>query len=250
MKKTLAILLSMLMLVMMAVPAMAADATVCPECEMSTFIHYMVVAPTCKEEGYTLWKCSNAECGYEEKFDVLDALGHAFPDAYEKVEGTCTKDSYEHRYCVVCGFEDKINVVTAPGHDWDAGVHMDANCTVAEHYVYTCANCSETKIEKVAGGAPYTGHKMVKIDGPETCQDEAIETYECSNEGCDFVSTKPVTPIDHVDEDADGACDVCGEAIVLEEEPHGFYAQIIKWISEIVEAFKAFLAAIKGDSIF
>ena len=64
------------------------------------------------------------------------------------------------------------------------------------------------------------------------------------------LTTCAVTAVACVDADADGICDVCTKAMPVEEEPHGFYAQIIKWIAELVEAFKAFLAAIKGDSIF
>lgn len=244
MKKTLAILLSMLMLVVMAMPVMAADATVCPACEKNTFIYYMTVTPTCTEQGYTLWKCNNAECGYEEKVDYVDALSHAFPDAYDHVDGGCLKETFDHRYCTRCGLEDKINVTAAPGHAWDEGVHHEANCTVAEHYVHTCTACGETKIEKVEGGDPYTYHKMVKISGPESCLDEAVEVYKCSK--CGFEDKLEVAPVDHVDADGDGVCDVCVEELVLDEEPHGFYAKIIKWISEIVEAFKAFIAAIKG----
>ena len=247
MKKTLAILLSILMLAVMAVPAMAADAT-CPECDKNTYIYYMTVTPTCKEEGYTLWKCSNPECGHEDKIDLVPALGHSFPDAYEHVDGGCTKESFDHRYCAVCGLEDKINVVEAPDHAWDAGVHVPAGCEVAEHYFHTCTACGKTKIEKVLGGAPYTGHDMVLVSSPASCLDEAVNVYKCNN--CGKEDKIATTPVDHVDEDADGVCDICEAQIVLEEEPHGFYAQIIKWISEIVEAFKAFIASIKGGSIF
>ncbi len=232
------------MLVLMAVPAMAAQTSVCPECEKNTFIYYMVVAPTCLEDGYTLWKCNNGECGYEEKFDAVAALGHDFPDEYDHVAGGCTKASYDHRYCDRCGYEDKINETAAPGHDWDEGVHVDANCEISEHYFHTCKVCKATKMEMVLGGKPYTYHNMVLVSGPQTCLDEAVNVYKCSK--CDKVDKIPTTPIDHVDEDGDGVCDVCFAEIELDDEPHGFYAQIIKWISEIVEAFKAFLAAIKG----
>lgn len=243
MKKTIAILMSILMLAIMAVPAMAAD-TACPECKMNTYIFYMTVTPNCTEDGYTLWKCNNSECGYEGKYDVVPALGHSFPVEYDHVDGGCLKETYDHRYCAVCGAEDKINVVKAPGHKWDEGVFVPAGCEIADHYVHTCATCQATKIEKKLGGAPYTGHDMVLISSPQTCLDEAVNVYECKN--CGKIDNIATSPVDHVDEDADGYCDICEADIALEEEPHGFYAQIIKWISEIVEAIKAFIASIKG----
>ncbi len=248
MKKTLALLLSILMLAMMAVPAMAAD-TVCPECQKNTFIYYMTVTPTCTEDGYTLWKCNNSECGYEEEIDIVDALGHDYKENYVHVDGGCTKDSYDHRYCARCGYEDKINVTDAPGHDWKDVERLPANCTEAERDLKKCDNCGEEKTVIVSGGAPYTYHNMsIVVSSPKTCKDEAVIVYQCTK--CDYQSSVATDPIDHVDEDADGVCDICEVQIVLDEEPHGFYAQIIKWISEIVEAFKAFLAAIKGDSLF
>ncbi|MBE6813234.1 MAG: hypothetical protein E7523_10205 [Ruminococcaceae bacterium] len=243
MKKTLAVILSMLMLVLMAVPAMAAE--VCPTDGCGAALLYMTVAPNCTEDGYTSWKC--AICGYEEKTDIVPALGHAY-GAYEFVEGDCTHDSYDHAYCVVCGAEDKQNVVVADGHNFTSREYVGVTCTVAEHYLLTCADCGATEIEKVLGGQPYTGHDMKLISAPKTCADAAVEVRECTK--CGFTSEKAVNAIACVDADADDTCDVCTNKMPVEEEPHGFYAQIIKWISEIIEAFKAFLAAIKGDSLF
>ncbi len=247
MKKTLAILMSILMLVMLAAPAMAAEVTTCSKCGKNTCTFYMVVTPTCTEEGYTLWKCSDAECGIEAKTNVVPAVGHVY-GAYSHVDGTCTKDAYDHAYCTICGAEDKINVVTAPGHAFGEKVYVGATCTISEHYIKTCATCGFEEIEKIMGGQPYTGHNMVLISGPETCKDVAENVYQCSK--CGWEDVKEVAAIDHVDADDDGTCDVCETVIPAPEEPHGFYAQIIKWISEIVEAFKAFIASIKGDSLF
>lgn len=245
MKKTLAVILSMLMLVLMAVPAMAAEAEVCPTEDCGAALLYMVVAPNCTEGGYTEWLCPI--CGYKTITDEVPASGHTY-GAYEHVEGDCTHDSYDHAYCVVCGAEDKKNIATAPGHVWSAWEEKAANCTLPDHKVRTCSVCSEVEIENILGGNPWTGHSMKLVSAPETCEDAAVEVYKCSK--CDFTSEKPVNAVDHVDADADGVCDVCLNEMPPEEEPHGFYAQIIKWISEIIEAFKAFLAAIKGDSIF
>ncbi len=246
MKKTLAVIMSMLMLVLMAVPAMAADeAKVCPEEGCGAALQYMVISPKCTEDGCTIWKC--ALCGYSVTTDVVPAVGHVY-GAYTHVDGDCTHDEYNHAYCTVCGAEDKEIIVEAPGHAWDAGVHQDPTCTVQEHNLFTCATCGETKIEKILGGQPYTGHDMKLVSSPETCADEAVEVRECTK--CGFTSEKAVTAIACVDADADDICDVCANAMPVEEEPHGFYAKVIKFISDLVEMFRSFIAAIKGDSIF
>ena len=248
MKKTLAILLSVLMLALMAIPAMATDTTICETCGKNTYQFYATVSPTCTEDGYTLWKCANSECGIENRSDFVDALGHDYPGEYEHVDGGCTKETYDIRYCKRCGREDKINIVAAPGHTWDAGVHKAAGCEIMEHDLYTCTVCQTTRIENTFGGAPFTGHKMKKISGPETCKDEAVIVYEC--EYCGKQKTEATTAVAHVDADDDGVCDVCLNSMPVEEEVHGFYAKIIKWITDLIEAFKALLASIKGDSIF
>ena len=245
MKKTLAVILSMLMLVLMAVPAMAAEATTCPTDGCGAALQYMVVAPNCTEAGYTVWKC--AICGYTATTDEVPAVGHVYGD-YSHVAGDCTHDTFDHAFCVVCGAEDKKNVVEADGHDFSIKEYVGVTCTVAEHYLLTCADCGATEIEKVLGGQPYTGHDMKLVSSPETCADEAVEVHECTK--CGFTSEKAVTAIACVDADADGICDVCTNAMPVEEEPHGFYAKVIKFISDLVEMFRSFIAAIKGDSIF
>ena len=246
MKKTLAILLSVLMLALMSIPAMATDTTICPACRMNTYQFYVTVSPTCTEGGYDQWIC--AQCGYSEKTNESDPLGHDYSEGYKQVDGGCTKETYAIGYCDRCGREDKINVVAAPGHKWDAGVHKEAGCEIMEHDLYTCTVCNTTEIVKTLGGAPYTGHKMKKISGPETCKDEAVIVYQC--EYCGKQKTEATTAVAHVDADDDGVCDVCLNSMPVEEEVHGFYAKIIKWITDLIEAFKALLASIKGDSIF
>ena len=245
MKKTLAVILSMLMLVLMAVPAMAVEAKTCPVEGCGAALQYMVVLPDCDDAGYTVWKC--AICGYSETTDPVDALGHAFGE-YALVEGDCTHDTYNHAYCAICGAEDKEILVVADGHNFTTKEYIGVTCTVAEHYLLTCADCGATEIEKILGGQPYTGHDMKLVSSPETCADEAVEVRTCTK--CGFTSEKAVTAIDHADADSDGICDACTAEMPAEEEPHGFYAKVIKFISDIVEMFKEFIAAIKGDSLF
>ncbi len=245
MKKTLAVILSVLMLALMAVPAMAAEtAKVCPN--NCGALQYMTVMPDCDDAGYTVWKC--AICSYSETTDEVAAIGHKFPAEYVRVEGDCTHDTYDHRYCVVCGAEDKVVVFAQDGHNFATKEYVGVSCTVAEHYLLTCSDCGATEIEKILGGQPYTGHSLKLVSAPETCADAAVEIRECTK--CDFVSEKAVDAIACTDADADGICDVCTNAMPVEEEPHGFYAKLIKFISDLVEMFKSFIDAIKGDSLF
>lgn len=44
--------------------------------ELHELIEYKIVPPTCTEKGYTVYRCKEDDCNYEEKRDETEALGH------------------------------------------------------------------------------------------------------------------------------------------------------------------------------
>ena len=73
----------------------------------------IVVPSTCKENGYTLHRCS---CGYEFRNNFKPLGGHAF-ELTNRIMPTCTdKGSMECR-CSLCGVV-VVNEELALGHDW------------------------------------------------------------------------------------------------------------------------------------
>ena len=58
-----------------------------------------VVAPTCTEQGYTVYTCT--ACGDEVKADFVPATGHSYEASV--VAPTCEKDGYTNHVCSVCG---------------------------------------------------------------------------------------------------------------------------------------------------
>ena len=113
-----------------------------------------VVAPTCTEQGYTIYTCS---CGDTYNDNYVNALGHT--EVVDKaVAPTCTvKGKAEGKHCSVC---NKVLVaqteVAALGHKWDSGkVTKKATPTATGVKTYTCSVCGTTKKETIAKCAKY-----------------------------------------------------------------------------------------------
>ena len=64
-----------------------------------------VVAPTCTEQGYTVYTCT--ACGDEVKADFVPATGHSYEASV--VAPTCEKDGYTNHVCSVCGDSSREN---------------------------------------------------------------------------------------------------------------------------------------------
>ena len=75
-----------------------------------------VVAPTCTEGGYDVYKCSVCQLTKKESNNVA-ALGHQWVSG-TVVDPTCTKDGYTPQTCSRCQAEQKIDIVKATGHQW------------------------------------------------------------------------------------------------------------------------------------
>ncbi len=169
-----------------------------------------VIDATCTEKGYTEKKCS--VCGYTEKSDETDAVGHKWDDGVitkaatckedgvrtftctvcketktETVKGdhayvatvvkpTCTEKGYTETKCSVCGKTEKSDYTDALGHKWDDGViTKEATCKEDGVRTFTCMVCKETKTEAVKGD-----HAYVKTVVNPTCTEKGYTETKCS----------------------------------------------------------------------
>jgi hypothetical protein len=156
------------------------------------------VAPTCTEQGYTLYVCNTP--GHKDYYrDYTPALGHnveSWTDNGENHIGTCTRCGEtvtgEHNLssdvipakctepgssgnrCLICGHGENV-VIPALGHDYTSVVTAPT-CTEAGHTTYTCSRCNDTYTEV---SAPALGHSF----GPWTSVDSATHTHTCSRCG-------------------------------------------------------------------
>ena len=91
------------------------------------FVEYEGQAPTCTEEGYTIYRCSR--CGATEHRDVVPATGHT-GELRDAREATCTESGYTgDTYCSVCGVLLQRGESIPPlGHDYE-DVVIAPTCT-------------------------------------------------------------------------------------------------------------------------
>lgn len=98
-----------------------------------------LATPTCTKEGYTLRTCT--VCGDQVKTDYVSANGHNFQESY--VLPTCKKDGYTLLTCSVCYDQEKAEIISALGHQYEATV-VAPTCTANGYTRYCCVNCGDT----------------------------------------------------------------------------------------------------------
>lgn len=163
------------------------------------------VAPTCTEQGYTVYKCEynifGIGCTETKKADFVSALGHDMSD-WIVVEATCTTAGEKYKACQRSGCTYKVveegyaEAHPALGHDFEGAewVIEAPTCTTPGQRYQVCKRdgCNEKNIDKTYAAAhPALGHvwgKYVDDDKPG-CQQQT-ETAHCTREGCTATDTE------------------------------------------------------------
>lgn len=163
------------------------------------------VAPTCTEQGYTLYKCEYNIFGYgcteTKKADFVSALGHDMSD-WIVVKATCTTAGEKYKACQRSGCNHKVveegyaAAHPALGHDFEGAewVIEAPTCTTPGQRYQVCKRdgCNQKNIDEAYAEAhPALGHvwgKYVDDDKPG-CQQQT-ETAHCTREGCTATDTE------------------------------------------------------------
>ena len=163
------------------------------------------VAPTCTEQGYTLYKCAynlfGVGCTATKKDDFVPALDHNMSD-WIVVKATCTTAGEKYKVCQRSGCNHKVveegyaEAHPALGHDFEGAewVIEAPTCTTAGKRYQVCQHegCTEEKVDPTyAKEHPALGHawgEYVDDDKPG-CQQQT-ETAHCTREGCTATDTK------------------------------------------------------------
>ena len=150
-----------------------------------------VVAPTCTEQGYTVYTCT--ACGDELKADFVPATGHSYEASV--VAPTCEKDGYTNHVCSVCGDSYRDNYVDAAGHQYTDTVTAPT-CTASGYTTHTCSVCGHSYVDSVV---PATGHTYTESVTAPTCTASGYTTHTCSVCGHSYInSVVPATGHDYV----------------------------------------------------
>lgn len=163
------------------------------------------VAPTCTEQGYTVYKCEynifGIGCTATKKDDFVSALGHDMSD-WIVVEATCTTAGEKYKACQRSGCTYKVveegyaEAHPALGHDFEGAewVIEAPTCTTPGQRYQVCKRdgCGQKNFDETyAKEHPALGHvwgKYVDDDKPG-CQQQT-ETAHCTREGCTATDTE------------------------------------------------------------
>ena len=151
------------------------------------------VAPTCTEQGYTLYKCEynlfGIGCTATKKDDYVPALGHDMSD-WIMVEATCTTAGEKYQVCQRSGCNHKVveegyaEAHPVLGHDFEGAewVIEAPTCTTPGKRYQVCKRdgCNAENVDETyAKEHPALGHawgKYVDDDKPG-CQDQTESQY-------------------------------------------------------------------------
>lgn len=163
------------------------------------------VAPTCTEQGYTVYKCEynifGIGCTETKKADFVSALGHDMSD-WIVVKATCTTAGEKYKVCQRSGCTYKVveegyaEAHPALDHDFEGAewVIEAPTCTTPGQRYQVCKRdgCGQKNIDEAYAEAhPALGHvwgKYVDDDKPG-CQQQT-ETAHCTREGCTATDTE------------------------------------------------------------
>lgn len=163
------------------------------------------VAPTCTEQGYTVYKCAynlfGVGCTATKKDDYVPALDHNMSD-WIVVEATCTTAGEKYKVCQRSGCNHKVveegyaEAHPALDHDFEGAewVIEAPTCTTPGQRYQVCKRdgCNQKNIDEAYAEAhPALGHvwgKYVDDDKPG-CQQQT-ETAHCTREGCTATDTE------------------------------------------------------------
>ena len=163
------------------------------------------VAPTCTEQGYTVYKCAynlfGVGCTATKKDDFVPALDHNMSD-WIVVEATCTTAGEKYQVCQRSGCNHKVveegyaEAHPALGHDFEGAewVIEAPTCTTPGQRYQGCKRdgCDQKNFDETyAKEHPALGHAWGKYvnDNKPACEQQT-ETAHCTREGCTATDTE------------------------------------------------------------
>ena len=195
------------------------------EYEQNYFWHPELVAATCCTPGVAVFECAYCDDYYTEATEI-DPEAHAFWGDEEIItEANCqtkTNGLMKVGCANGCGETTEVEIYYFTVHEWDVQKDKYPTCTEDGGYYAVCTLCGEVESYE----SPASGHYNWYFTCGDTC-----ECMECGEEFTIEHNTE-FSPAncqqaaycmncwsfvgelgDHVDEDEDNACDVCGEAL-------------------------------------
>ena len=161
-------------------PGVAATCTepqICEDCgtilQLPTGHTYesKIVAPTCTEMGYTVYRCKDCDDTYTG--DYTDKAPHHY---YADVtQPTCTSSGYTTYTCIACGDEYVSDYTDKTPHNFKVVV-TEPTCTEFGFTTYTCEDCGESYVSDYTDKKPHNYNKQIVAP---TCTEHGYTVYTC-----------------------------------------------------------------------
>ncbi len=161
----------------------------------------------CTTDGVINYTCS---CG-DVKTVTKPALGHDYTSEVT-TEPTCSQLGVRTYTCTRCSHSYTENIATVP-HTYESVVTKEPTCTEPGLLTKTCTKCNAVTTEII----DMLGHNFeITVTKEPTCSEEGTCIKDCTR--CDYSCTDTLPKTDHVDEDDDGCCDVCGSEDIIKSD--------------------------------
>jgi len=138
-----------------------------------------VIAPTCTEMGYTIYRCK--DCGDTYTGDYTDKVPHHYHTTV--TPPTCTSSGYTTYTCTNCGDEYVSDYIDKTPHDFVAVVTAPT-CTEFGFTTYTCRDCGESYVSDYTDKLPHNYNKQIVAP---TCTEHGYTVYTCPDCGNEYI---------------------------------------------------------------
>lgn len=150
----------------------------------------VVTAPTCSNQGYTTYKCSNCNDSYVTEY--VSSLGHNY-DSGVVTASTCTEKGYTTYTCLECGQKSITDYTPAKGHSYKSVVRKPT-CTEKGYTTHTCTSCGNQTVDNYVDAL---GHDVVEWETTKepTCTTMGSEKGLCRI--CNQYVTQTISSLGH-----------------------------------------------------
>lgn len=200
-----------------------------------------VIAPTCTEQGYSVYRCRSCDSYYHS--DYVDALGHDYQES--TVQATCTTEGGIHHICSRCGDEYVTDTVRAFGHTYFEYT-VEPTCTedgCVRHECSVCGYTYDTEIVKA------TGHDYVtEVSRAATCTEGGMRTHLCRKCGDIYETEIPAFGHTYEITDVEGeggvtirtyTCEVCGDT--YQQDLGNQYEEVLNYVEYLFQQYRPYM---------
>lgn len=200
-----------------------------------------VIAPTCTEQGYSVYRCRSCESYYHS--DYVDALGHDYQES--TVQATCTTEGGIHHICSRCGDEYVTDKVRAFGHTYFEYT-VEPTCTEDGCIRHECSVCGYTYDTEIVKA---TGHDYVtEVSRAATCTEDGKRTHLCRKCGDIYETEIPAFGHTYEITDVEGeggvtirtyTCEVCGDT--YQQDLGNQYEEVSNYVEYLFQQYRPYM---------